>query len=454
VKGELKKHGLSTPRSSSTRSRSSPSARRSWARSTCSSSCTRSTRSSRCVRAWALPGWRGQEHYDLNLQPTAARARAARAWARSGMYALLAHGAKANIREMQTWKSKGPIRRRTKRSAGRRSTTRCGPRSRPARPCRRRSPDLRLPQVHRPTWGAGINIEKKGHDFVLTPAHRQAHPRRCREERLCRSPPSSSAREAQTRSGEPEAQAGRSLRREAHGRARRKEVDAHRSRRADPEPHLRSADPRAHGPLEEGLRRSFTGEVGHAGGTLTELGAGVTGGAGIKTLLDKIDVQEGAPAEEELNAAPAPRSTILKKVKYLQALDQLGMKPSRRTSCTTCLCCRRRCGRLLLPTVISSTPTSTGSTRTSRRSTTSSRPDPQKHLTDSGSGAPQGLLRRRASAIMGVGSRTPMPSTRASSIRSRGAQPEGRLLPEHADEPSAGPDDALDDRPGAGARPR
>ena len=48
------------------------------------------------------------ESYDLNLMPAGGKKTGAQSMGNLGMYVMLAHGAKANIREMQTWKSEGP----------------------------------------------------------------------------------------------------------------------------------------------------------------------------------------------------------------------------------------------------------------------------------------------------------------------------------------------------------
>jgi hypothetical protein len=48
-----------------------------------------------------------EEHYDLNLQPSSGSGTGGQSMGTLGMYAMLAHGATANIREMQTWKSEG-----------------------------------------------------------------------------------------------------------------------------------------------------------------------------------------------------------------------------------------------------------------------------------------------------------------------------------------------------------
>lgn len=47
------------------------------------------------------------EHYDVNLIPSGGGKTGAQSIGNLGLYAMLAHGATANIREMQTWKSEG-----------------------------------------------------------------------------------------------------------------------------------------------------------------------------------------------------------------------------------------------------------------------------------------------------------------------------------------------------------
>lgn len=48
------------------------------------------------------------ESYDYNLMPASGGKTGGQSMGNLGMYVMLAHGAKANIREMQTWKSEGP----------------------------------------------------------------------------------------------------------------------------------------------------------------------------------------------------------------------------------------------------------------------------------------------------------------------------------------------------------
>ncbi len=55
----------------------------------------------------AIPGT-PLEGYDLNLMPASGGKTGGQSMGNLGMYTMLAHGATANVREMQTWKSEGP----------------------------------------------------------------------------------------------------------------------------------------------------------------------------------------------------------------------------------------------------------------------------------------------------------------------------------------------------------
>lgn len=116
-----------------------------------------------------LPGATDPASYDLNLQPTGGGHSGGQSMDPLGLYALLTRGAKANIREMQTWKGEGP-----------------DPRANPAKRWASQHNDVWDAIQHgdplpapKPTFAfhkftemlkaSGINIEKKGHNFVLSP---------------------------------------------------------------------------------------------------------------------------------------------------------------------------------------------------------------------------------------------------------------------------------------------
>jgi DNA-directed RNA polymerase beta subunit len=124
------------------------------------------------VRAgMALPGGEEDpEMYDRNLLPAGGGKTGGQSIGGLDMYTLLAHGAKANIREMQTWKSQGPDIRQS-------------------------DPGKQWPSQHDEVWEAmqlgdplptpkptfayrkfedmlrstGVNVDKRGHHLLLMP---------------------------------------------------------------------------------------------------------------------------------------------------------------------------------------------------------------------------------------------------------------------------------------------
>lgn len=276
----------------------------------------------------ATPGSRSSEHYDLNLQPSSGGGTGGQSMGVLGMYAMLAHGAKANLREMQTWKSEGP-----------------DPQT---------SPDKRWPSQHNAVWaaiqtggsfptpkptfafqkftdllkGAGINIEKQGHQLILSPLT-DDQIRGMAPNALPK--PTDRLTAKTTKEGELKARPG--------GLFDEKLTGGHQGRKwtrielAEPLPNpiFEAAIQGITGLSKANYYKIVNGEASVTpSGAITELGRGFTGGAGIKSLLDRIDVAKALPeAKKELTAAKGSKvNQALKKVKYLQALEQLKMKPS------------------------------------------------------------------------------------------------------------------------------
>lgn len=274
------------------------------------------------------PGMNG-EHYDSNLQPGQGGGTGGQSMGALGMYALLAHGAKANIREMQTWKSEGPDPTPNK--------------------------DKQWPSQHHQVWaamqtgaplptpkstfafqkftdllrGAGINVEKQGHNFVLGPMT-DKHILQLAPNAL---PKASAVIHAKLdKNGDLKPQAG--------GLFDEKLTGGHNGRTWT---HIELAEPIPNPVFESAIQR-LTGlkktdyhdivsglKAVTPSGHVTDIGAGITGGPAIKQLLDRIDVAK------ELESSKKALSTVrdgakldqaVKKVKYLQALEKLGMKPS------------------------------------------------------------------------------------------------------------------------------
>jgi DNA-directed RNA polymerase subunit beta' len=268
------------------------------------------------------------EHYNRNLQPEGGGGTGGQSMGTLGLFALLAHGAKANIREMQTYKSEGP-----------------DPQTDPAK---------KWPSDHHKIWaaiqtghalptpkptfafrkfedmlrGAGINIEKKGHDFALSPMT-DAHIRALAKNELPH--PADMLSSKLDKNGDPKPRPGGLWDEKLTGGLGGRQWT--RIALAEPLPN----------PIFEKPIRALTGlgskdfvAVLHgakgvtANGNLTEAGAGVTGGAGIKVLLDRVDVTKDlAKAEGQLKLAKGQSvDRVLKKVKYLRALKQLNLTPS------------------------------------------------------------------------------------------------------------------------------
>lgn len=276
-----------------------------------------------------LPGATTPEKYDLNLQPSGGGHAGGQSMDPLGLYALLAHGAKANIREMMTWKAEGP-----------------DPQTNPAK---------RWQSQHNDVWdaiqhgdplpapkstfafhkfgemlrAAGVNMEKKGHDFILTPL--------TDNQILAMTGPKALPKPAEllyskidTKTGDLKPKPGGLFDDNltgGHGGRKWSRIDL-----AEPLPNPIFEKPiRRLTDLTEGQFTSLVG--GEKGidkeGNIVSLDKSIaTGGNAIKKLLAKIDVDDELLASKKaLAKAPASKvDTILKKVKYLSALKQAGMK--------------------------------------------------------------------------------------------------------------------------------
>jgi DNA-directed RNA polymerase subunit beta' len=277
-----------------------------------------------------LPGSGEHETYDSNLQPASGGHTGGQAMGTLGLYALLAHGAKANIREMQSYKSEGP-----------------DPNT---------SPSKQWPSDHRRIWaaiatggalptpkptfafqkfedllrGAGVNLEKKGHDFILTPLTddqiRTLAPKELPK------PAELVHRNKVDGNGDPKPITG--------GLFDEKLTGGHGGRQwtrislAEPLPNPVFEAPIRHltGLSQKDYDAVIAGTRGITpNGHLTDTHAGITGGAGIKLLLERIDVKKDLrKAEEELRTVRGEHKvdSVLKRVKYLRALDTANLKPA------------------------------------------------------------------------------------------------------------------------------
>lgn len=284
-----------------------------------------------------LPGAGGDvETYDRNLMPAGGGKTGGQRLDPYTINVLLAHGAKANIREAQTWKSEGPDNQSNEAK--------------------------RWPSQHIPVWKAiqegtpiplprstfafqkftdmlkasGINVEKKGHTFQISPlTDRQILG--MSQGQLTK--PIDLTYAKLDKNGEPQPKPG--------GLFDPQMTGGHGGRKWS---HIKLSEPVPNPVFEPAIRGilgitttqykslvagesaiSRTGEHVALGTT-----GSITGGAAIKHLLDQIDVtKELAASNRQLAAlvkqkgAEAPNvDRMVKKVKYLQTLERLDAKPS------------------------------------------------------------------------------------------------------------------------------
>ena len=275
-----------------------------------------------------LPGTQNQEHYDLNLQPSGGSGVGGQRMDPLGLYGLLAHGAKANIREMHTWKSEGtdPQTNISKQWPSQHSQVWSAIQTGAPLPVPKTT--FAFSKFQDMLKAAGINIEKQGHNFILSPLT-DKHILSMSSGQLPK--PSDLLLSKFSKEGEPLPKPG--------GLFDQKLTGGHGGKKWT---HIKLAEPIPNPVFEKpicaltGLDKKtldavIAGEQAVSStGALTAVGSGVTGGAGIKLLLDKIDVRKDlAAAKRDLTKAPSAQvDKSLKKVKYLQALDQLKLKPS------------------------------------------------------------------------------------------------------------------------------
>jgi DNA-directed RNA polymerase subunit beta' len=277
-----------------------------------------------------LPGLPSVEPYDTNLQPGGGGHAGGQSLSHLALYALLAHGAKANIREMSTWKSEGrdPQPSEIKKWPSQHiEVWKAIQEGTPLPPPKSTFAFKKFTDMLK---GSGINIEKEGHQFVLGPlTDKQILSMSSGELTQADKSP---VRAKTDKAGEFVVMPG--------GLFDEKITGGHGGTKWA---HLRLAEP-VPNPIFEGAIKKLTGlkekqfasiMMGDAGvepgtGRLTTPKQGITGGAGIKALLDRIDVSKDlASAKQELQKTPLSKADkVLKRVKYLTSLQKLEMKPS------------------------------------------------------------------------------------------------------------------------------
>ena len=278
----------------------------------------------------SLPGLPESEPYDVNLQPSGGGHAGGQSLSHLALYALLAHGAKANIREMSTWKSEGKDPQPSdikKWPSQHLQVWKAIQEGTPLPPPKSTFAFKKFTDMLR---GAGINVEKQGHQFILGPlTDKQILSMSSGELTQADKSP---VRAKTDKAGEFVVMPG--------GLFDERSTGGHGGTKWS---HLRLAEP-VPNPIFEDAIKKLTGlkakqfdaiMMGDAGveagtGKLVAPKLGITGGAGIKALLDRINVKKDLEAAKlELQKTPISKADrVLKKVKYLTSLEHLELKPS------------------------------------------------------------------------------------------------------------------------------
>lgn len=275
-----------------------------------------------------LPGVPSEEGYDLNLQPAGGGHSGGKSMGILGMYGLLAHGAKANIREMQTWKSEGfDPRGEAKRWPSQHlQVWQAIQEGTPLPPPTSTFAFHKFTQMLK---GSGVNIEKRGHEMLLSPLTDKDVLRMSGGELK---DGSRAVRSKVTKQGEYQPITGGIFDERAtggHGGTKWSHISL---AEPIPNPVFENAIKHLTGLTKTEMHDIIVGEKGvhPISGALVEPGKGITGGAGIKHLLEKIDVKTELPKlKQQLASAPSSKvDGLLKKVKYMSALQKFDMTPA------------------------------------------------------------------------------------------------------------------------------
>ncbi len=276
-----------------------------------------------------LPGG-DVEKYDINLQPSGGGHSGGQSMDPLGLYALLAHGARANIREMQTWKSEGPDPNASPQKQWQSQHHDVWDAIQHGDPLPTPKPTFAFKKFTDMLTGMGINMDKKGHEFVLSPLT-DKQIKDLSGDRVLTKPAELLYAKVDPKTGDPRPKPG--------GLFDEKLTGGHGGRKWS---RIELSEPVPNPVFEDSIRMitglsedEYTGLVHgtralSSHGKIVELGHGVTGGAAVKQLLERVDVdKELTAARKELSTVPSSKvDKVLKKVKRLQALQDAGLHPS------------------------------------------------------------------------------------------------------------------------------
>jgi DNA-directed RNA polymerase subunit beta' len=280
------------------------------------------------------------EKYDNNLIPSGSGKIGAQSIGHNGLYTMLAHGAKANIREMQTWKSEGSDPETHPGKKWPSQHTQVWSAIQSGEPLPTPTPTFSFQKFTDMLRSAGINVQKQGNHLKLLPFTDKQTLALSNGE--IKKPDLVTFAKVDER-GELQTMAG--------GLFDPKITGGHGGKGWS---HIKLPEP-VPNPVFEGAIRKLTGlraddfndlasgmKALSKTGKIVELGTSgsVVGGHAIKQLLDAIDPEkELRSAEKQLSgmkltegiahgASTQKVDALVKKIKYLKSLQQLGMKPS------------------------------------------------------------------------------------------------------------------------------
>jgi len=277
----------------------------------------------------SLPKLPSGERYDpTTLQPASGDGTGGQSWGQLGMYGLLAHGAKGVLRESMTFKSEGedPETNEFKRWKSQHNEVwRAIQTGQPLPPPK---PTFAFHRFTELIKGAGINVEKKGDEFLLSPLTDKHILNMSKGEVV---DPVAVVHAKQDENGVFKPIKG--------GLFDEKVMGGHGGINWG---HVKLAEPIPHPVFEEPIKKilgisqdTFSAllhgkkSVDPITGKLQDGAKGLVGGHAFKALLSKIDVKkELERTKDELSKAkPTQLQPLYKKARYLKALDQMGMKP-------------------------------------------------------------------------------------------------------------------------------
>jgi DNA-directed RNA polymerase beta subunit len=280
------------------------------------------------------------EGYDSNLMPAGGGGAGGKTLSHLGVYSLLAHGARANLREMQTWKSEGPDPQTNEGKKWPSQHNIVWKAIQEGTPLPTPKPTFAFKKFTDMLRGAGINVEKNGHQLQLSPLTNDQVLAMSAGE--LKNPGHLTYAKIDPKTGELKPRPGGLFDEKLTGGMGGTKWSHIKLPEPVPNPVFEGAIQKLTGLKQSEYAALATGEKAlNKDGTLTELGTknSLSGGAAIKHLLDRIDVSKDlAAAEKSLSTMLVPSShsykatpkvdVLVKKVKYLRALQATGVSPS------------------------------------------------------------------------------------------------------------------------------